>query len=146
MQRLTTTKHHWNMPSYLVSISNDKFYNERLTLIYHSFYSASVELVELFIRNGSDVSTIDFAGSARNTLIGLADKEEMVKLLISNGANLSVTESEDGLTLLHVAALKGKFTNFIIFSSRNSLNSLIFDDSTYSDKTKPTFKLHCCTI
>lgn len=83
-------------------------------IIQHSFHSDSVELVELLIENGADISTVDFAGSAGETLIGLADEEEMVKLLISKGANLSVAESENRFTLLHLAAFRGRITSFNI--------------------------------
>lgn len=64
-------------------------------------------MAELIINSGSDVSKIDFTESARQTLSNLADNEEMVKILISNGANLSAAKSDEELTLLHLAAREG---------------------------------------
>lgn len=63
-------------------------------------------MAELLVESGASVNTIDFT-ELRPLLSNLADQEQMVKWLISEGVNLSFADNEDGLTILHLAAMKG---------------------------------------
>lgn len=82
----------------------------RMLIFYPLFYAGNVETAELLMKNGATIDTIDFTGSDQYLLSHLADKSEMVKWLISNGANLNVADSE-GWTLLHLAATNGMNIN-----------------------------------
>lgn len=82
-------------------------------------------MVELLIKNGLNVSTIDFTGLSSAQLAQLADKEDLVKLLISNGVNLSAASDNDGFKLLHWAASQGRNLLTIIFLNSIPLKYLI---------------------
>ena len=64
-------------------------------------------MADMLIKNGATLDTIDFIDSGKKLLFELANKEKMVKFLIGNGVNLTVADNE-GLTLLHYAAKRGK--------------------------------------
>lgn len=63
-------------------------------------------MADLLIKNGANTGSIDFTQTVLQS--HLAQKGEMVKLLISNGANLNVADDENASTMLHHAVLGGK--------------------------------------
>lgn len=85
-------------------------------IVYYLFRSDNVEIVELLIKNGLDVSTIDFTGMlTKEQLAQLSEKEDMFKLLKINGANLRDAENEKGFKLLQIEAQRGRILLAIQF-------------------------------
>lgn len=71
--------------------------------------AGNAAVADLLIKNGANITTIDF--TRERVLLHLANKEELVRCLMSNGVNFNVVDSESGLTFLHIAAKTGKSTH-----------------------------------
>lgn len=85
----------------------EKYYEQqRISILYNLFYADDVTMADLLIKNGANTGSIDFTQTVLQS--HLAQKGEMVKLLISSGANLNVADDENASTMLHHAVLGGE--------------------------------------